>query len=80
MIEREFGMVPGYGGGGGSAYAHTQSSPATTWTVTHGLGYRPAVMVVGPDGQEVDAAVSWPTLNSVVITLAASMAGSAYLT
>ena len=30
-------------GGGGAAYVHTQSTPATTWTINHNLGFRPTV-------------------------------------
>ena len=66
--------------GSGGTYTHTQSVSASTWAVTHNLGFRPNVAVLGPTGDEVDAAVSWPTLNTVTISLAASMTGTAHLT
>lgn len=66
-------------GGSGGTYTHTQSTPATVWAVTHGLGFRPNVAVLSTTGEEVDAAVAWPTLDTVTISLAASMTGTAHL-
>lgn len=64
---------------GGGTYTHTQSVSASTWNVTHNLGFRPSVAVLGPTGEQVDAAIAWPTLNTVTISLAASMTGTAHL-
>lgn len=33
-----------------SGYTHIQSTPQTTWTITHHLGYNPAGIVVKSDG------------------------------
>jgi hypothetical protein len=32
--------------GQGEGYVHTQNSPASTWTVSHSLGYRPEVQIL----------------------------------
>ncbi|MER5322322.1 hypothetical protein [Streptosporangium roseum] len=69
---------PGEGSEGGS-YTHTQSTPETVWTIVHGFGRRPVVAVEGPDGFEIDAGVSWPDTNTVIVTLGAATAGRAHL-
>jgi hypothetical protein len=39
--------TPGSGGGGGTDYyIHTQSSPASAWTVNHNLGHHPNISYV----------------------------------
>ncbi len=67
------------GSGGTSYYEYTQSSPSATWTINHGLGYRPSVSVEDADGNQVDAGVSWPSSNSVIVALSATMTGKAHL-
>lgn len=68
-------------GGGQLHYAHTQGPAATTWTIHHSLGYRPAgivvkdqegVLVLGSD-------VSYPDDDTVALTFSAAFSGTAYL-
>lgn len=72
-------VSPSSGGGEGGFYAHTQASPATTWTIDHGLGYRPNVAVEDTDGNSLDVTVQWPTVNRVLVLFGPSTAGKAYL-
>jgi hypothetical protein len=67
------------GGGGAAAYVHTQASPATTWTINHNLGYRPTVELLDSGSQEIDGAISHPTVNQTVVTLNPATAGLARL-
>lgn len=68
------------GADGGAAYVFTQSSPASTWTINHNLGFVPSVEVFDSGSQEVEADVSHPTLNQTVIVFSVPLAGFARLT
>lgn len=61
-------------------FVHTQGSAATSWTVNHNLGFRPAVEVFSVGGAEIDAEVLHTSLNQTVISFNAATAGSARLT
>jgi hypothetical protein len=75
-----FDPVPGGGSGSGSgAYIYQQSTPATTWTINHNLGYRPSVELLDSGSQEIDGGVSHPTVNQTVVTLSPATAGLARL-
>jgi len=63
-----------------AGYIHTQSVPAETWTINHNLGFRPSVELLDSGGQEIDGAVSHPSVNQTVITLSPATAGLARLT
>uniref|UniRef100_UPI003F49104C hypothetical protein n=1 Tax=Streptosporangium sp. CA-235898 TaxID=3240073 RepID=UPI003F49104C len=68
------------GPGGGGFHVHVQDTAAQTWTIVHGLGRRPAAVAVeDEDGNEIDAGVARPTLDTVIITLGAATAGRAHL-
>ena len=67
------------GGGGAAAYVHTQSTPATTWTINHNLGFRPSVELLDSGSQEIDGAIAHPTVNQTVVTLNPATAGLARL-
>lgn len=69
----------GPSGGGATAYVHTQSSPATTWTINHNLGFRPSVELLDSGSQEIDGEIAHPTINQTVITLNPATAGLARL-
>jgi len=62
-----------------SAYTHEQTVPALTWTINHGLGYRPSVQAVDTTGDQITGSVDWPTENQVTITFLTVIAGKAYL-
>jgi len=52
--------------GSGSVYVHTQSTPAATWTITHGLGRVPHNVQVLIGGVEV---FTDTTLDAVHVVL-----------
>jgi hypothetical protein len=60
-------------------YIHTQSSPSTTWTINHNLGFKPAVELLDSGSQEIDGEVSHPSVNQTVVTLNPASAGVARL-
>jgi hypothetical protein len=60
-------------------YVHTQSVPASTWTITHGLGFIPNITVVDSGGTVVEGSYNYPNNNSVILTFTGSFSGKAYL-
>lgn len=68
------------GGGGGAAYTFTQSTPSTTWTINHNLGFRPSVELLDAGSQEIDGQIAHPSVNQTVVTLNPATAGVARLT
>lgn len=73
-------ITPGPAGQSGAGYTHTQGSAATTWTVNHNLGVRPAVDISNAGGQKVNAEVLHLSLNQAVISFVIPTAGTARLT
>jgi len=67
------------GGGGALAYVHNQSTSASTWTIDHGLTFRPNVTVVDSAGDAVDGNITYPLITRVVLTFSAAFSGIAYL-
>lgn len=67
------------GGGGNVSYIHTQSVPATVWTVSHNLGRFPSVSVVDSAGTLVFGEVKYLTSNSLTVTFSAAFGGKAYI-
>ena len=61
------------------SYAHTQSVSSATWTITHNLGYRPAVSVVDSGGNYVVGDVNYISTNALTISFSAPFGGFAYL-
>jgi len=66
------------GPAGGGNYEHTQSIPATGWTVAHNLGRHPSVSVTDHLGNLVIADTTYVDLNIVQITHGTAMIGYAY--
>lgn len=61
-------------------YLYAQSTPATTWTINHNLGYRPSVELLDSGSQEIEGDVIHPSLNQTIVTLTPATAGIARLT
>lgn len=59
-------------------YIHTQSISASTWIVTHDLGFFPAVSVIDSGGSVVEGDVSYISVNQVSIAFSSSFGGKAY--
>jgi hypothetical protein len=66
-------------GAGGSAYIHTQSAPASTWTIAHNLNRYPSVTVVDSANSVVIGNVTYLDTNNLVVTFSAPFSGYAYL-
>jgi hypothetical protein len=69
----------GIQGESGGFYTHTQSVSASTWTITHNLGYHPAVSVVDNGENVVIGDVTYVSANALTISFSASFGGKAYL-
>ncbi len=70
---------PGPQGAAQSTYVHQQAVPSAIWTIDHGLGFWPDVIVYDSSGREAEGAVLNPTLNRTTITFSAPFAGTARL-
>lgn len=64
--------------GSGAVVNYVQAIPATTWTITHNLGYIPSVLVYDDAGDLCDANVIANT-TTVLVTGAGPFSGSARL-
>jgi hypothetical protein len=60
-------------------FVYDQSTPATVWTVNHGLGLNPAVVIVDSGGTQVYGTVEYITSNQLVITFSSAFGGKAFL-
>jgi hypothetical protein len=58
-------------------YTHEQSIPASTWTVTHNLGKKPAVSVTDSAGTAVHGEINYIDLNQVELVFNAAFSGVA---
>lgn len=70
--------IKGLKGGGDKNYVHTQSTPAATWTVSHNLGKRPAVVVVDSAEDVVYGDIQYIDDNTVTLTFSGAFSGKAY--
>lgn len=61
----------------GGIYRHTQSSPNTTWTVHHNLGFRPAVTVEDSGGSVVHGDVTHVDANTLTLAFGVAFGGFA---
>ena len=68
------------GPAGSGGYVFTQSTPSTTWTINHNLGFRPSVELLDTGSQEIDGDVAHPSINQTIVTLNPATAGLARLT
>jgi hypothetical protein len=58
-------------------YTHTQTVPATLWTVNHNLGFHPVVSVLDALGNEMDCQVTHISLNQLTVSISSPMTGEA---
>ena len=74
---------PGPQGPSGAAasvfYTHTQSVPASVWTINHNLGGHPTAVVLDSAGTMCEGTFTYPTLNQMVITFSSAFTGIAYI-
>lgn len=67
------------GPAGAGTYDHVQTILASVWTINHPLHRYPSVSVL-VGGEQVEADVAYPSLDTVTVTFAAEHLGSAHLT
>jgi hypothetical protein len=70
-------MAPG--AGVVSNYHHVQVTPATSWVVSHGLGFRPNVSIVDSTGREIIGEIDYTSATVVTLSFTAAVSGDAYL-
>jgi hypothetical protein len=58
-------------------YNHTQSSPNTTWTITHNLGYKPNVQAYNSSNDVINGTVHHVNTNQCTIVFSSSQSGGA---
>ena len=61
-------------------YQHAQNSPASQWTINHGLGGRPSIVVVDSAGTVVIGEITYISDTEVRVNFTSAFAGYAYLT
>jgi hypothetical protein len=67
----------GPSGQSGASYTHTQASASATWTVAHNLGVKPSVQIYDTDDALVLADVAHLNVNTLTISFATPVAGTA---
>jgi hypothetical protein len=71
--------IQGPAGGTSGSYAFEQQTASTTWSITHNMGYRPAVFAIDYGGNIIEGDITYSNLNSVVLNFIVAVAGYAYL-
>jgi len=61
------------------AYTHTQSVSSATWTINHNLGFNPVAVVLDSAGTQCEGAITYPSVNQMVITFTGAFTGTAYV-
>lgn len=70
----------GPAGASDARYVHTQSAPSATWVIPHGMGRRPAVLVIDSADEEVEGErTDSLDLNTTTLTFSGAFSGVAYL-
>lgn len=64
---------------GDVAYTHTQAVSSATWTINHNLGFNPVAVVLDSGGTQCEGAISYPSVNQMVITFTGAFTGIAYI-
>lgn len=60
-------------------FTHTQLAPATTWNITHNLGYNPSATAVDTAGNVVEGTLLYIDTNTLEITFGIPVSGHAYM-
>ncbi len=61
------------------SYTHVQSTPSTSWSVSHNLNKKPSVTIYDADNNEIEAEIEYITDNSLSINFNQSKSGFAYI-
>ena len=64
----------------GGAFQHTQGVAASSWTITHNLGYEPGgVTVTDSAGTTVIGTIQHTSTNQIVVSFSSAFAGKAFI-
>jgi hypothetical protein len=61
------------------SYIFDQAVPASTWVITHNLGYPPNVTVVDSALTTIEGSITYDSNNQITLSFTTSFAGKAYL-
>lgn len=63
----------------GASYHHVQLAASDTWTIVHGLGFRPAGIVIKDSAGDrvIPGDVDYPDPDTVLVTVGRAMSGTA---
>lgn len=61
-------------------HVHTQTTPSTTWLITHNLERYPSIVIIGSDGEKYRGGEDHISINQVAINFSRAIAGTATLT
>lgn len=61
------------------AYEHVQSSPSSTWTIPHNLGFKPNIELRNTGNQTIEGDIVHASVNTVVVSYNVPVAGTARL-
>ena len=61
------------------SFTYEQQSSSTVWSITHNLGYRPAIFVTDYTKNTLEGDISHTSNDALVITFTDSVVGYAYL-
>lgn len=76
-VENEV-SIAGLKGGGDKNYVHVQNTPSASWTASHNLGKKPAVVVVDSADEVVYGQIEYTDDNTVTLTFVGAFSGKAY--
>lgn len=62
-----------------ATYRHVQSIPEAEWVITHGLGFRPNLVVMDSAGNVVEGNITHLDSNQLTVTFSAPFGGEASL-
>jgi hypothetical protein len=61
------------------AFAYTQQTASSTWTIKHDLNFYPNVTVVDSGGTICEGEIRYVDLNNIILTFQSAFSGNAYL-
>lgn len=61
------------------SFTHIQSASSDTWTINHGLGYRPSVTIFDSNFHEVEGSITHTDNNNVTLEFSVAITGSVHL-
>ena len=66
-------------GDAGAGFIYTQSTPSSTWTINHNLGFNPTTVVFTSGGLQIEPDILHTTINQTIIYMNTALSGTARL-